>query len=124
MNELCSYFDQLTKIPEELSKLVSLRELDISHNALKEMPDSIGELKFLVHLIANNNEISQLPKSITSLRSLQHLDLSGKYQAFNPFIFLSCARLMLFCCKECVSACPDARSVSLIQHSLLSFFGG
>nr|XP_013042429.2 leucine-rich repeat and death domain-containing protein 1 isoform X3 [Anser cygnoides] len=67
---------KLTQIPEELSKLVCLRELDISHNALKEMPDSIGELEYLVHLIANNNDISQLPKSITSLRNLQHLDLS------------------------------------------------
>eukprot|EP00076_Gallus_gallus_P017230 XP_015136878.1 lanosterol 14-alpha demethylase isoform X2 [Gallus gallus] len=75
---------KLTKIPEELSKLVSLRELDISHNALKEMPDSIGELKYLVHLIANNNEISQLPKSITSLRNLQHLDLSENRLRYLP----------------------------------------
>lgn len=75
----------MTEIPEELSKLVSLRELDISHNALKKMPDCIGELKDLVHLIANNNEISQLPTSITSLSNLQHLDLSGKYQAFKIF---------------------------------------
>uniref|UniRef100_A0A8B9ZFZ3 Leucine-rich repeat protein SHOC-2 n=1 Tax=Anas platyrhynchos TaxID=8839 RepID=A0A8B9ZFZ3_ANAPL len=56
--------------------MVCLRELDISHNAVKEMPESIGELEYLVHLIANNNDISQLPKSITSLRNLQHLDLS------------------------------------------------
>uniref|UniRef100_A0A8C0FMJ3 Uncharacterized protein n=1 Tax=Bubo bubo TaxID=30461 RepID=A0A8C0FMJ3_BUBBB len=70
---------------EELSKLVCLRELHVSQNALKEIPNSIGELEYLVHLIANNN-IGQLPKSITSLRNLQQLDLSGEYQAFNPLV--------------------------------------
>lgn len=77
---------QLTKIPEELSKPVCLRELDISHNALKEIPASIGELEYVVHLIANNNHIGQLPESITSLRNLQRLDLSSEYQAFNPLV--------------------------------------
>lgn len=67
---------QLTKIPEEQSKLVCLGELDISHNALNGIPDSIGELEYLVHLIANN-DISQLPKFITSLRKPQQRDPSG-----------------------------------------------
>lgn len=52
---------QLTKNPEDLSKLVCLKELDISHNALEEIPDGIGELEYSVHLIANNNDIGQLP---------------------------------------------------------------
>ncbi|XP_044859070.1 leucine-rich repeat and death domain-containing protein 1 isoform X4 [Mauremys mutica] len=68
---------KLTKLPEELSKLTCLRELDISHNALKDIPEGIGELKHLVSLTANNNSISQLPKSVTSLSDLQQLNLSG-----------------------------------------------
>ncbi|XP_044859069.1 leucine-rich repeat and death domain-containing protein 1 isoform X3 [Mauremys mutica] len=69
--------EKLTKLPEELSKLTCLRELDISHNALKDIPEGIGELKHLVSLTANNNSISQLPKSVTSLSDLQQLNLSG-----------------------------------------------
>ncbi|KAK4825578.1 hypothetical protein QYF61_000577 [Mycteria americana] len=72
---------QLTKIPEELSKLVCLRQLDISHNA-----DSIGELEHVLCLTANNNYIGQLPKSITPLTNLQQLDLSSMYQAFDPLV--------------------------------------
>ncbi|XP_075778502.1 leucine-rich repeat and death domain-containing protein 1 isoform X2 [Pelodiscus sinensis] len=69
--------EKLTKLPEDLPKLTCLRELDISHNALKEIPEGIGELKHLVILTANNNYISKLPKSVTSLSDLQQLNLSG-----------------------------------------------
>lgn len=76
---LCSSYPQLKELPEEISKLTALRELDVSYNELEAMPEGIGELTCLATLRANDNCLKKLPLSFSSLRSLQHLNLQGKH---------------------------------------------
>ncbi|XP_077019083.1 leucine-rich repeat and death domain-containing protein 1 isoform X4 [Tamandua tetradactyla] len=67
---------QLTGLPEELSNMTHLKELDISNNAIRALPRNIGELRSLVSLNASNNQISYLPTSFLSLNDLQQINLS------------------------------------------------
>ncbi|KAM3821018.1 leucine-rich repeat and death domain-containing protein 1 [Vipera latastei] len=75
---------RLKSLTEEISKLTSLKELDISHNELQEIPESIGDIQSLVTLIANNNCLTQLPSSFSSLCNLQHLNLRENKLVYLP----------------------------------------
>ncbi|KAK9396173.1 LRRD1: Leucine-rich repeat and death domain-containing protein 1 [Crotalus adamanteus] len=74
----------LKSLTEEISKLTSLKELDISHNELQEIPESIGDIQSLVTLIANNNCLTELPSSFASLCNLQHLNLRENKLVYLP----------------------------------------
>ncbi|XP_056656174.1 leucine-rich repeat and death domain-containing protein 1 isoform X4 [Monodelphis domestica] len=68
--------NELNQVSEELTNLIHLKILDISHNNIKEIPKNIGELKRLATFNASNNLIHILPPSFGSLNKLQQLDMS------------------------------------------------
>ena len=62
------YGNQLDTIPDDLSLLENLNELDVSFCELKEFPSPILELKKLEHLNISNNFIRSIPQDITRLQ--------------------------------------------------------
>lgn len=66
----------LHSLPTEITTLVRLSFLDLSHNRLSSLPSSIQQLKRLGHLNLAHNRIYYIPKVIGKLSKLVHLDLS------------------------------------------------
>jgi Leucine-rich repeat (LRR) protein len=71
--QITSY--ELNTMPEEITQLTKLQELNLRDNQLSELPDSIGQLTNLQELDLSNNQISSLPEEITQLTKLQKLYL-------------------------------------------------
>lgn len=55
-------------IPDAISKLKKLEELDLSSNSLDSLPDSIGMLLNLRILNVTSNNLTSLPESIAHCR--------------------------------------------------------
>ena len=49
----------------------------MSGNQLSQVPESITRLQNLTHLELSGNQLSQVPESITRLQNLAYLDLEG-----------------------------------------------
>ncbi|MDE5086708.1 MAG: leucine-rich repeat domain-containing protein, partial [Trichodesmium sp. St16_bin2-tuft] len=69
--------NQLTSLPESISKLSNLTVLNLSYNQLTSLPESIGELSNLTDLDLSCNQLKSLPESISELSNLTELGLSS-----------------------------------------------
>ena len=69
--------NQLTKLPESITKLSNLTDLDLSNNQLIKLPESITKLSNLTTLLLSGNQLTKLPESITNFSNLTWLDLSN-----------------------------------------------
>ncbi|KAL7719686.1 PH domain leucine-rich repeat-containing protein phosphatase [Entamoeba marina] len=69
--------NNLVEWPHQLSEIVSLRHLDLSHNSISFIPDEeISTLTNLDKLVLHYNYLYSLPKSIYSLPKLKLLGLN------------------------------------------------
>ena len=68
--------NQLTNLPESISKLSNLKHLYLSENQLTNLPESISKLSNLSSLELNENQLMNLPESISKLSNLDYLNLS------------------------------------------------
>lgn len=83
----------LTDLPEYITKLTKLNELNLSINKFSEFPTVLYEIKSLTSINLENNNLSSIPEDIsTQLPSLQSIRLEGnnlskevveKYQNLN-----------------------------------------
>lgn len=65
----CNIFKPFLQfIPDAISKLKKLEELDVSSNSLESLPDSIGFLLNLRILNVTANNLTTLPESIAHCR--------------------------------------------------------
>ena len=71
--ELDFIFKGLTKLPNAIKHLMSLKKLTLRYNQLIEMPIWIGSLHALESLNLNVNNINELPTTIGSLSHLKEL---------------------------------------------------
>lgn len=62
-------------LPEEISMLWQLQEMNLSGNELKELPKSFIDLKFLKRLNLDHNKFSLFPDAIKKIPSLSHLSI-------------------------------------------------
>ncbi|MEH1845037.1 MAG: COR domain-containing protein, partial [Nostoc sp.] len=69
--------NQLTTLPEALTRLQQLTSLDLSSNQLTTLPEAIARLQQLTSLDLSSNQLTTLPEAITRLQQLTFLDLSG-----------------------------------------------
>lgn len=69
--------NNLTKLPDIITKLTQLKQITIEDNNLTDLPKSIGNLKELSWIDLNGNKLKKLPDSIGNLKYLERLDLSG-----------------------------------------------
>lgn len=70
----------LKKIPEKLSKLTQIEEMNLSGNELSSLPDSFLNFKKLKRLNLDSNQFKIFPDKICLLPQLHHLSLDN-----NPF---------------------------------------
>ncbi|XP_062563877.1 protein artichoke isoform X2 [Armigeres subalbatus] len=71
--------NKLRQLPESLSGLSELREIDVSFNELTDLtPNVLGSWRNLEELKASNNRVNQLHQgSLRNLPMLQYMDLSS-----------------------------------------------
>ncbi|MHA1273987.1 MAG: leucine-rich repeat domain-containing protein [Promethearchaeota archaeon] len=70
----CRY-NQIVELPEWIGNLSNLEVLNLNMNTLNRIPESIGNLKMLKILSLWKNELLKLPKNITKLKLLESLIL-------------------------------------------------
>lgn len=68
----------ITKLPDSLNALKNLEELRLEENQLKEIPESLGKLKKLVRVNVESNDLRSLPKWILEGK-FEQLQLDGNY---------------------------------------------
>ncbi|PRQ22006.1 putative leucine-rich repeat domain, L domain-containing protein [Rosa chinensis] len=69
---------KLDKLPDELSHVACLENLDVSSSGIRELPSSIGMLEGLVSMsLTDCKNLVRLPSSVGGLKSLKDLNLSG-----------------------------------------------
>ena len=67
----------LTELPEEISMLTQLQELNLSGNQLKTLPHSFPTLFQLRRLNLDSNEFERFPDLIKSMKTLSHLSIDA-----------------------------------------------
>src|SRR5258708_21773277 len=67
----------LTVLPEAISQLTELRQLDLTGNRLTTLPDSLGQLSHLETLYLDENQLSVLPESLGQLSQLDALHVDS-----------------------------------------------
>jgi internalin A len=75
--------NKITTIPDNISKLTSLKRLNVSNNQLKHISDQISNIPRLTYLILNKNNLTEISAKIANMKSLQELCLDD-----NPFEML------------------------------------
>src|SRR3989338_3522530 len=66
----------LTTVPNDITKLTKLNELNLSNNKFTSIPASVLDVSTLITLNLSNNQISKAPQNLGKLTNLQSLNLS------------------------------------------------
>lgn len=67
----------LTRIPDALAAMTTLRELSLSHNQISHLPDSIRQWRSLHTLELDHNRLAALPDAIGALSQLRVLNFTN-----------------------------------------------
>lgn len=67
----------LESLPEELSMLQKITDMNLSGNALKKLPASFESLKLLKRLNLDGNQFQEFPTAIKKMTALSHLSIDG-----------------------------------------------
>ena len=76
--------NQLTTLPPEIGQLRRLQKVNLSENSLIEIPPEVGELVSLLSLDLRGNQLTALPPEISKLRRIQRLDIRGNHLSQLP----------------------------------------
>lgn len=77
MRDLNLAGNELSRLPSQANRLVSMERLDLSGNDFKTMPSAILRMKNLTYLDLSDNQLRKVPSSIRRLKNLRTLDLRG-----------------------------------------------
>lgn len=75
LEELNIYYGKIGKLPEWIGQLHKLKTLTIQSCQLSSIPESIGQLTNLVYLSLGYNQLDYIPESIGQLKQLLSLNL-------------------------------------------------
>lgn len=87
---------RLSELPEDISDMNYLIELDLSFNNFSSLPHAVAKLKYLRTLRLNNNYISEIEFIFGNYYSLSYLDISNNflYEIPNSLEYLSNAEII------------------------------
>ena len=71
-------------VPEAVTDLTELEEIDLSDNYLEELSTSINKLKNLKTLRLDENQLRELPQAIAELSNLTMLSVSNNQLSVLP----------------------------------------
>lgn len=69
--------DHITRLPEELSNVMNLQELDLSVNRLKVFPEWISRYSALRKLSLSCNQLKEFPIAICQCTTLESIDMTN-----------------------------------------------
>lgn len=79
--------NKLTALPDQLERLVHLKELYLHRNCFESVPLQLCKLPKLEILWLNSNKISRIPPEIAQLKSLKRLHLDHNFiEEFSDFL--------------------------------------
>jgi len=82
LKKLVLSFNQLCQLPNSISMLTALEQLDLDNNQLRALPDAGSSLWSLTRLTAlqlANNHLKRLPAGLAKLQRLVELDVSSNH---------------------------------------------
>ncbi|KAI9245437.1 hypothetical protein BY458DRAFT_551481 [Sporodiniella umbellata] len=91
--------NQLIYLPENITYMPQLEELDVSFNQLRALPDHFV-LPSLAVLNVSNNHLDVLPKSIALCNQLKSLNVSKNHLTSLPSVLMNLRQLELFDISE------------------------
>jgi Leucine-rich repeat (LRR) protein len=101
--------NNLSGVPEDISKLENLTDLDLHRNDFDKFPIEISKLHHLQRLDLSENNISNINDEISDLESLQELDLSGNgFTDLPPEISKLTRLTKLYLCGNSLSGLPNS----------------
>jgi small GTP-binding protein len=96
-------------VPEAISKLSNLEELDLNSNQLSTVPESIAKLTHLNWLYLSSNQLTTVPEAITKLTHLNRLDLRSNQLSTVPEAITNLSNLKtLYLSSNQLSTVPEA----------------
>jgi Leucine-rich repeat (LRR) protein len=75
--KLCLGGQEISSLPEEITTLIYLQEINLSQNHLESLPESFCNLTNLQELIIPANGLKKLPENFPELINLMRLDISS-----------------------------------------------
>src|ERR1043165_3213329 len=99
----------LTKLPEPVTELIHLLELDLYQNRLTKLPESFGKLSQLEYLTLDDNRLTRLPKSFSQLTQLRGVNLSNNRLTKLPESITRLSKLLiLFLSNNQLTELPES----------------
>lgn len=93
LKKLSLWNNHIVALPDDMSELKQLEELNLAHNGLSSLPAWLGDLTRLKTLVLYDNKLKTLPPSIVKLQVLAELNLYNNSFAELPESVCALSRL-------------------------------
>jgi leucine-rich repeat protein SHOC2 len=128
LTSLCLRNNRLKSLPDDcFAGLDSLKELDVSGNALTELPNTITLLGNLEYLNCSTNSLTNLPLRIGMLQSLRNLQCANNLlTSIDPIVSLTglskldCSHNRLTFLPDSIGNCAVLKSLSFSDNNLIA----
>jgi Leucine-rich repeat (LRR) protein len=115
--------NRLVQIPDSLTEMPRLEELDISYNRLVRLPHDLHLLQRLKILNVSSNQMDFIPKSIAQCYRLKSLNLSKNHLTSLPADLVNLRRLELLDISENLLCIMPAEILERMQSATLLITG-
>lgn len=114
--------NRLVQLPDTLSEMISLQELDVSYNQLTRLPTDL-EIPSLLSLNVSHNQLDFVPKSIARCHQLKSLNISKNHLTSLPADLVNLRNLELFDISENLLCILPAEILERMQDATLLITG-
>lgn len=114
--------NHLTELPESITEMPVLEELDVSYNQLRSIPHDF-EIQSLQILNLSHNQLDFLPTSITRCSKLKSLNLSKNHLTSLPADLVNLRRLELLDLSENLLCIMPAEVLERMESATLLITG-
>ncbi|CAO3656423.1 unnamed protein product [Mucor hiemalis] len=114
--------NRLVQLPDTLSEMSCLQELDVSYNQLTSLPTNL-EIPSLLSLNISHNQLDFVPKSIARCHQLKSLNVSKNHLTSLPADLVNLRNLELFDISENLLCILPAEILERMQDATLLITG-